>query len=161
FRVLKETRKEYWGIQIINFLDCMFYFALVSFVTLFLSHELGLDDKHAGWCYTLFSSATALLLFVSGMWTDWLGIRKSLLICLIAMLLLRLAMVGVGCMPALVEQGLVPQNMLAHRGLISAGVLLLMAPFMAGIQTAFQSACQRYTTKRSRGAGFNLWYLFM
>jgi len=37
----------------------------------------------------------------------------------------------------------------------------LMAPFMAAIQTVFQSSCQRFTTKRSRSAGFNLWYLFM
>ena len=25
FGVLKETGREYWGIQIINFLDCTFY----------------------------------------------------------------------------------------------------------------------------------------
>ena len=24
FGVLRETRKEYWGIQVINFLDCTF-----------------------------------------------------------------------------------------------------------------------------------------
>jgi hypothetical protein len=36
-----------------------------------------------------------------------------------------------------------------------------MAPFMAALQTVFQSATQRFTSKRSRSAGFNLWYLFM
>jgi MFS family permease len=150
FRVLKETRKEYWGIQIVNFLDCTFYFAMLTIASLFLSEDLGLDDKHAGWCITIFTSATSLMLLVSGMCTDWLGIRKSLNISMFAMLALRLAMVFVGLTPTL-----------PHRGKIAAALLLLMAPFMAGIQTMFQASCQRYTTKHSRSAGFNLWYLFM
>jgi MFS family permease len=150
FGVLKETRREYWGIQIVNFLDCTFYFAMLTIVSVFLSEDLGLDDKHAGYAVTLFTSATSLMLFVSGMCTDWLGIRKSLKISMVAMLGLRLAMVGVGLTPGL-----------PHRGIIAAGLLLLMAPFMAGIQTLFQASCQRYTTQRSRSAGFNLWYLFM
>jgi hypothetical protein len=45
--------------------------------------------------------------------------------------------------------------------MIASVLLVLMAPFMAAIQTVFQSSCQRFTTKRSRAAGFNLWYLFM
>jgi len=36
-----------------------------------------------------------------------------------------------------------------------------MAPFIAGLQTVFQSATNRYTNRRSRAAGFNMWYLFM
>jgi hypothetical protein len=50
---------------------------------------------------------------------------------------------------------------LPHRGILAGVLFFLMAPFMAGIQTVFQSSCQRFTTKRSRSAGFNLWYLFM
>jgi len=150
FGVLKETRKEYWGIQIVNFLDCTFYFALLTISTIFLSEDLGLNDKWAGYSTALFTSATSLMLFVSGLYTDWLGIRKSLHLSMIAMLLLRLGVVVVGVMPGL-----------PHRGILASVLLLLMSPFMAAIQTVFQSACQRFTTKRSRSAGFNLWYLFM
>ena len=150
FGVLKETRKEYWGIQLVNFLDCSFYFALLTIATVFLSQDLGLNDKQAGYATALFTSATSLMLFISGMYTDWLGIKKSLHISMTAMLLLRLGVVVVGLMPSL-----------PHRGLLASGLLFLMAPFMAGIQTVFQSSCQRFTTKRSRSAGFNLWYLFM
>jgi MFS family permease len=150
FNVLKETRSEYWGIQIINFLDSSFYFAMLTIATVFLSQDLGLDDKQAGYSTALFTSATSLMLFVSGMYTDWLGIRKSLHLSMFAMLGLRAAVVLVGLTPGL-----------PHRGLLASGLLFLMAPFMAGIQTVFQSACQRFTTKRSRSAGFNLWYLFM
>ena len=81
---------------------------------------------------------------------DWLGIRVGLRVSMWAMLVLRTAMVVVGLMPTL-----------PHRGLLAGGIFLLMAPFMAGVQTIFQAATQRYTTKKSRSAGFNLWYLFM
>jgi MFS family permease len=150
FGVLKETRLEYWGIQLVNFLDCTFYFALLTIATVFLSEDLGLNDRSAGYATALFTSATSLMLFVSGLYTDWLGIRKSLTISMIAMLVLRLGVLVVGLTPSL-----------PHRGLLASVLLFLMAPFMAAIQTVFQSACQRFTTKRSRSAGFNLWYLFM
>lgn len=150
FGVLKETRKEYWGIQVVNFLDCTFYFALLTIATVFLSEDLGLNDRWAGYSTAVFTSATSLMLFVSGMYTDWLGIRRSLILSMAAMLVLRLGVLVVGLAPGL-----------PHRGLIASALLLLMAPFMAAIQTVFQSACRRFTTRRSRSAGFNLWYLFM
>lgn len=150
FGVLKETRKEYWGIQIINLLDCTFYFAMLTIATVFLSEDLGLDDKQAGYTTAIFTSATTLMLFMSGLLTDWLGIRKSLTISMASMLILRLAVVVVGVTPSL-----------PNRGILAGVLFLLMAPFMAAIQTTFQSSCQRFTTKRSRSAGFNLWYLFM
>jgi MFS family permease len=150
FGVLKETRKEYWGIQVINFLDCTFYFAMLTIASVFLSEDLGLDDKHAGYTITIFTSATTLMLLVSGMCTDWMGIRRSLHVALSGQLVLRLAMLFVGLTPSL-----------PHRGIWAGVIFLLMAPFMAGLQTVFQSATARFTTRRSRSAGFNLWYLFM
>ncbi len=150
FGVLRETRKEYWGIQIINFLDCTFYFAMLTIASVFLSEDLGLNDKQAGWTITVFTSATTLMLWVSGALTDWLGIRRSMNVAMIAMLILRGAMVVVGVMPDL-----------PYRGLLAGAIFLVMAPFMAGVQTVFQAACKRFTTGRSRSAGFNLWYLFM
>ena len=34
--MLRETRKEYWGIQIVNFLDCTFYFAMLTIARFFV-----------------------------------------------------------------------------------------------------------------------------
>jgi len=150
FAVLKETRKEYWGIQIINFVDCTAYFALLTIASVFLSEDIGMSDTHAGWVITGFTSATSIFLLFSGAVTDSLGIRKSLHLNFIGSFLLRLGVVLVAMSPEL-----------PYRGYIIAALLLCMAPFMAGIQTMFQSACKRFTTKKSRGAGFNVWYLFM
>ncbi len=150
FGVLRETQAEYWGVQIVNFLDCTAYFALLTIAAVFLSDDLGMTDKQAGYTITAFTSATSLMLLFSGMLTDWLGIRRGLVVTMWGSLVLRLAVVWVGLTPSL-----------PHRGIIAGVLLFLMAPFMAAIQTIFQSATNRYTTRRSRSAGFNLWYLFM
>ena len=150
FGVLRETRSEYWGIQIVNFLDCTLYFGLLNIASVFLSHDIGLSDEDAGYSISLFTAATTILLFFSGTVADWLGIRRSTYLSMVAQGVLRLGLVIVGLTPSL-----------PYRGLLATLLLFLMAPFMAMIQTVFQSANKRFTTERSRSAGFSLWYLFM
>src|SRR5215471_16766130 len=113
FGVLKETRLEYWGIQAVNVLDCTFYFALITISTVFLSQDLGLNDKQAGFSVMLFTTGTSLMLFVSGTCTDWLGIRKSLFVSMVGMLLLRLGVVVVGLVPSLPHRGILASVLLA------------------------------------------------
>ncbi|MBK9129298.1 MAG: MFS transporter [Phycisphaerales bacterium] len=150
FRVLRETRIEYWALQIVNFLDCTIFFAMLNIATVMLSDDFGFSDKQAGWVLTAFSSGTTICLLFSGLVTDWLGIRVSMYVAMGAMLLLRVVVVWVGL-----------DHSVPFRGTIVTGAFILMAPFMAMIQTMFQAANKRFTTGKSRSAGFNLWYLFM
>lgn len=150
FAVLAETRFEYWGTQVVNFLDCTMYFAMLTIATVFLSQDLGMSDTQAGLVVTVFTSATTICLFFSGLVSDWLGIRASFLVTFGTLLVLRGIVVWAGLSPDL-----------PYRGWIVAVALALMAPFMAMVQTIFQSANKRFTTAKSRSAGFNLWYLFM
>jgi proton-dependent oligopeptide transporter, POT family len=150
FGVLSETRCEYWGIQIVNIIDCTIYFGLLNIASVFLSEDIGLTDVQAGYSISLFTTATTICLFVSGAITDWLGIRRSAFVAMGMQGFLRLAVAVVGLTPTL-----------PYRGWLATGLLFLMAPFMAMIQTVFQSSNKRFTTERSRSAGFSLWYLFM
>ena len=150
FKVLGETRSEYWGVQLINFIDCTIYFAMIAISTVFLSEDIGFSDIHAGYVVTGFTVGTTICLFFSGMVTDWLGIRKSLYISMISLGIIRLLMVVMG-----LDEGI------PYRGEIVAVLFFLMAPFMAMVQTVFQAANKRFTTKKSRSAGFSLWYMFM
>jgi MFS family permease len=150
FAILKENPREYWGIQVINFLDSAAYFALLTIVSVFLSTDLGFDDKGAGYVITAFTSAVTICLLFSGVATDVLGIRKSLWLAMAGKAVLHLGIVLLALGPNF-----------NGRGIVVAVLLFLMAPFLAMVQTLFQAANQRYTTVRSRSAGFNLWYLFM
>lgn len=150
FQVLRETRAEYWGIQAVNLIDCVMYFGLLNIASVFLSENVGLSDENAGYVVTLFTAATTIFLFFSGTVTDWLGIRRSTHIAMLAQGALRAGVAVVGLVPSL-----------PHRGWLATILLFLMAPFMAMIQTVFQSANKRFTTERSRSAGYSLWYLVM
>ena len=150
FKVLRDTGIEYWGIQVINFLDCSAYFAILGIVSVFLSEEIGMNDENAGYAITIFTSATTLFLLVSGTITDWLGVKKSLFIALGCAFFVRLGIAFIGV-----------ADTVPYRGIIATVLLFLMAPFMAMVITVFQAANKRFTSKKSRSAGFNLWYLFM
>ncbi len=98
FKVLKETRREYWGLQAINMVDCLAYFAMFNIAVVSLSNDFGFNDVDAGLIYTLFASLTTIMLFVSGALTDWLGIRRALYVAVFGMLLLRLGVVATAYM---------------------------------------------------------------
>ncbi len=150
FAVLRETRMEYWAIQFINFLDHTAYFALYGIVVVFLSSDFGLSDVKAGYIFSAFTLTVTISLWFSGFFTDWLGIRKALVLAMLASLILRAAVVWAALTPGL-----------PFRVPIACASIIAMAPFMAMTSTIFQAANRRFTTGKSRGAGFNLWYLFM
>ena len=95
FGVLKETKREYWGLQVINALDCLAYFAMFNIAVVTLSDDFGFTDAWAGYIYTIFSGLTTIFLFFSGVITDWLGIKRALYIAMIGLLLLRGGIVAV------------------------------------------------------------------
>jgi MFS family permease len=98
FGLLKETRSDYWGMQTVNFIDHTIFFALMTIAVIFFSDDpekfgFGLSDSHAGYIFAIFGSLTTISLFFTGLASDWLGIRKSMLVNQLAMLFLRGAIV--------------------------------------------------------------------
>ena len=157
FGVLKETQSEYWGMQVINFIDHTIFFAVITITVLFFSAApedmgWGMTDQNAAWTYTIFASGTTIFLFFSGLFSDWLGIRKSMLLNQLAMLVIRSLIVLI----TLKREWFGDSAMV-----LMATAFCLQAPFLALSQTAFQAANKRFTTAKSRSAGFNLWYLCM
>jgi hypothetical protein len=98
FAVLKETRKEYWGMQVINFIDHTILFAVYTIAVLYFStgtdkYGFGMADTTAGYVYTIFGGLTTMCLFFSGLVSDWLGIRRSMYVNQGCLLFLRAAIV--------------------------------------------------------------------
>ncbi len=150
FKVLRDNPKEFWGIQAINFLDSTAYFAMLSVAMLYLRKDVGFDLKGSGYVMTAFTSFVTISMLFSGVIGDVLGVRRSLWLSMGLKLVLAAALTGLGLVHS------VP----GRKALVVLS-LIAMAPMLALIQTVFQAANVRFTSKRSRSAGFNLWYLFM
>lgn len=151
FKVLKEVPREYWGVQVVNFLDSIAYFSITTIITLLLSREFGLSDKGAGRIASIGTmGVTVSLILGIGAISDWLGIRRSINLALGSKLVVTAGIGALAVAPSF-----------PFRTALVTVLYVLLAPSLASIQSVFQAANKRFTTEKARGAGFNLWYLFM
>ncbi len=150
FGVLRDNPREYWAIQIVNFLDSAAYFSLIAIVTVFLTSNIGWNDVHAGYIITGFTSLVTISLIFSGFFTDSLGIRRSVLLAIFVQLISRGGLLVLGLWTDA-----------PYRMWLVVLFLVLTAPGLAMTITVFQAANKRFSSRRSRSASFNLWYLIM
>ncbi len=150
FKVLRDNPKEFWGVQAINFLDCTAYFAMLSVAVLYLRTDLGFDLKSSGYVMTAFTSLITISMLFSGVVGDVMGVRRSLWLSMGLKTVISAALAALGLV-----------HSISGRKALVVVSLMALAPMLALIQTVFQAANVRFTSKRSRSAGFNLWYLFM
>jgi len=150
FGVLRDNPREFWAVQAINFLDNVAYWSFMNIAVVFLSGTLGWDDVGAGYIFTAFSMLVTIALFFTGFVTDAIGIRKALLICMV------LLFVGRG---GIAVCGL--WTTMPWRDWAAVPFFLLCSPGIAMTLTIYQAANRRFSSRRSRSASFNLWYLMM
>jgi proton-dependent oligopeptide transporter, POT family len=150
FAVLRETNREFWAIQAINFLDSTYAFAFVLVSTLFLTNNMGMNDVWAGAALTWLGIATSIFFFAAGPIVDRYGVKKALYFSLAIVTVVRLGMAACGFFKGI-----------PHRDWIFLGLMCLGGLPGAIKSTAYQIGVKRYTTARSQSAGFNLWYVIM
>lgn len=150
FGVLRDNPREFWAVQTVNFLDMLAFWTFMNISTVFLSGTLGWDDVGAGYVFTAFSMLVTISLFFTGFLTDTLGIRKALLLSMVLLFVGRGGIAVCGLWEGL------PQ-----RAWVAVPFFLLCSPAVAMTQTLYQAANKRFSSKRSRSASFNCWYLAM
>lgn len=178
FSVLRTLKRDYWGIQIINFMDNLFAFAFGTVSTIFMSKTLGFSDVGAGVAISWLGIVTSVFLFASGFIVDRVGLRKSLLVSICFVILMRTGMALCAFWPFIPGHDAVFQWFVALAGGGSTGFgrwiadvawrqwLYLTCMAMGGLplavkNTAYHIGNKRYTTKNTQGAGFNVWYIIM
>lgn len=150
FKILKTASKDFWFANAIQFFDGIALFSLQATLVLYLSKCCGFNDVNASlWVgyYTLFITA---FVFAIGSICDTIGIRKSYFI---GFALLIIGRVLLGFTPVLLE-GVLMEFMI--------GVSIITMAFgTAFIGPVTQTALRRFTTKKTRATGFNIYYLIM
>lgn len=148
FSVLKDNQPQYWWAQLVHVLDQISYGASTLIMVVFLSSEVGWSDENAGYIFAAFSSGVTIALFFSGFITDYLGIRRSLLIAMALSTMSRLGILLCGLLTDL-----------PGREWLVIVFILFASPAAAMTTTAFQTVNMQYSSDRSRGASFSLSFL--
>ena len=145
---LKGNEKSYWTAQVVNLLDQLAYSATIIVAVVFLSSELGWDDVRAGYGITLFTMGITVSLFFSGIVTDLLGVRRSLMVSMLLSGITRLVILFCGLSADF-----------PGRDALVLVALCLASPAVAMSTTTFQTINKHYSTSQSRGASFSIYFL--
>ncbi len=143
FGALKECGREFWVVQLVNLLDGVAYFAMLTVSTLYLSETLGYSDEHAAWLWGTCMFVYTLVSFVAGFVGDSLGIKRTLYLSVVLLVASRLAISFTVAKPIVIPALFV----------IAVGTAI-MTPILI-------AATKRHTTPKSQTAGFNMLYFLM
>ncbi len=150
FGVLRENPRAFWLLQAVNVLESVAFFSFMYVATVLLTDTFGWNDVHTGYIYAAFTMLVTVSLLVTGFVTDRLGIRRTAILAL-ALLLVSRAGIALAAL----------WSALPGRAWVVVALMLVGSPGLAMVQTLYQAANRRFSSERSRGASFNVWYLLM
>lgn len=175
FKVLKSASKDFWLTNAIQFFDGLAYFSMILSFSLYLTTNCGFSDIDSGAWVGIFTLYITAFMFAVGSICDTIGIKRSLFIGLAMLSVSRLALgvapiyVGGDGISQGIETifaslgGMTPPGFLINSNLdwavkISIIVMALGTAFMGPV---VQASLRRFTSKKTRATGFNVYYLLM
>lgn len=143
FGRLRSCSREFWVVQLVNLLDGVAYFAMLTVSTLYLSETLGYSDERAAYLWATCMAVYTAMGFVAGFLGDSLGIKRTLHLSVVLLVVSRLVI-----------------------SFTETKAIVLPALFVIAIGTAIMTpiliaATKRYTTKENQTSGFNMLYFLM
>ncbi|MCK6511737.1 MFS transporter [Myxococcota bacterium] len=145
YRLLMQSSvRELWVVYFAKLMESLAYFTSMMVMVLYFSQHLGLNDVEAGKLFGYWSLGYGILIFLAGALCDVIGIKRSLLLGLLA------------CVVGRFLFGVAPSFYVTV--LFSLPLLALGMPLLIPIKSA---AIKQYTTARSRGLAFAIFYALM
>ncbi|MDD2804060.1 MAG: MFS transporter [Elusimicrobiales bacterium] len=144
FTVLKGAMRELWIIFATKIMTILAYGLVNTVLVLWLSSDLRLSDKNAGWIISYWSVIMTAFTVMVGSLVDAVGIRKSLIAGFGLAALARLVMAFFAAQYIAIPFGLFP---------LALGEAL-QTPVMA-------AAVRRFTTTKQRSIAFSMYYSMM
>lgn len=150
FKILFGASRGFWLVNQVNFLDGIAYFGILHLMTLFISRDVGFSDHATGVAVSTFTGLVTLFMFGGGFISDWLGVRKSMTLCLLMLLTGRSMMLF--------------SSMMDPSGMASPalwGGLMIMAIATGILQPTLYAGVKEYTDPRTATIGYSLLYSIM
>ena len=154
FKDLLHAPRVLWGINVSYFLEGLTYFGVVGLLAIFFNEHIKLNDINAGQMVGVLTAGITLSMLILGATVDIIGLRKSLIISLVAMLAGRILLT------------LSPQ-LSSSTGFGSTSHLLAMLGIFGIVigYGIYQPACyagvKRFTTEKSSAMGYAMLYALM
>lgn len=141
---LKKSPRDLWLLFIYKIVEYAAYSAMNMALVLWLSSDCGLGDVAAGSYISAWSMLLSVMNMITGALLDTLGIRKTLVISIVFLIISRFFMAFMTNPTALFFLGFIPLTI----GFAIVGPLVSVA-------------IKRYTTKETAALGFGLFYVLM
>jgi len=149
---LVKAPRVLWGINLSYLLEGLTYFGILSLLAMYFN-ELGLNDIDAGRMVGILTAGITLSMLFLGGTVDWIGVRKSLLIALTAMLIGRVLLT---IAPQIGLPGLwASAHVSAMFGIL--GIILGYGIY----QPACYAAVKQFTTPHTAAMGYAMLYAIM
>lgn len=150
---LTKTSKAMMGINISYFIEGLTYFGILGLLAIFYNDFIGLDDINAGWMLGFLTAGITISMLVLGATVDMIGIRKSLLVSLVFILIGRIILTA---SPSLGASGL------WNSGQIISLIGMLGIVIGYGIyQPASYAAVKKLNTTKNAAMGYAMLYALM
>ena len=161
FKELKETSiafvkapKALWGVNVPYVLEGLVYFGVLTILGKYSSENINLNDAQAGLVYSFLTGGITFAMLVLGGLSDKLGVRKSLIISFLVLILGRLLVAVSGSFG--MQSGLWSPMFIT----MTTGLFFVMIAY--GLyQPAAYAAVKRYTTPKTAAMGYAAIYGFM
>ena len=150
---LTRTSRAMLGINISYLIEGLTYFGIIGLLALFFNEHVGLDDMNAGWMVGFLTAGITISMLVLGATVDLIGMRKSILLALLFILIGRIVLTA---SPTLGESGL--WNSAQVISLV--GIMGIIIGY--GIyQPACYAAVKKLNTQKNAAMGYAMLYALM
>jgi dipeptide/tripeptide permease len=147
-RILFGASRAFWLVNLVNFGDGIAYFGVLNLMTLFISRDVGFSMNATTVSVSVFTGLVTLFMFGGGFVADWLGVRRSLTLCLVGLLLGRFLLASCPGLGALAGTGVWTS-------------LLVMALATGILQPTLYAGVKEFTDPRTATIGYAFLYSIM
>ena len=154
FVAFVKAPKALWGVNVPYILEGLVYFGILTILGKYSSENVALEDTQASLIYSFVTGGITFSMLIFGGYADKLGVRKSLAISFIGMLLGRVLISLSGSI------GLA-NGLWSPMFFSMCGGLLIMVLFYGLYQPAAYAGVKRYTTPKTAAMGYAVIYGLM
>ena len=154
FRAFFKAPRALWGINIAYVIEGLVYFGILTILGKYCSENVGLSDLYAGWVYGGVTGGITFAMLLLGGVSDKIGVRRSLILALIMMMVGRSLVALSGTIQ--LGQGVgSPMFFLMIIG------LFIMVVAYGLYQPAAYAGVKRYTTEKTAAIAYAVIYGLM